>query len=166
MNDVTIRAAKPDDATAIRRVARESWHAVYDGVVGEETVDGVVDRWYDTEGLRESTARDGDEFLVAERKGDSIVGFVHVAPIPDENGGFDLVRIYLVPEEWGAGLGIRLLDCAEERIRERGAERLRLTVVADNDRGVGFYESRDFERIEEREDAALGVQEYVYEKEL
>lgn len=41
-----------------------------------------------------------------------------------------------------------------------------MTVVADNDRGVGFYESRGFERIGEREDAALGVQEYVYEKEL
>lgn len=166
MNDVTIRAAKSDDATAIRRVARESWHAAYDEVVGEETVDEVVDRWYDTEGLRESTARDGDEFLVADREDGSIVGFVHVAPITGEDDAFDLVRIYLVPEEWGAGLGTRLLDRAEERIRERGAERLRLTVVADNDMGVGFYESRGFERIEEREDAALGGQEYVYEQEL
>ncbi len=166
MNDVSIRPVEPDDSPSIRRVARESWHAAYDDIVGAETVDDIVDEWYEPEQLRESMARDGHEFFVADSETDGPVGFVHVAPLPDEEGLFDLVRIYLDPEEWGAGLGTRLLEHAERRIREQGAERLRLTVLAVNDRGVGFYEARGFERIEEREDATLGVQECVYEKEL
>ncbi len=164
MDDVTIRAAEPDDATAIQRVARESWHAAYDDVVDPMLVDDIVDKWYDDGGLRECTTRESDVFYVVERG--EVIGFVHVAPVPDEEGLFDLSRIYLVSDAWGNGLGTRLLERAEGRIREQGAEWLRLTVVADNERGVGFYESRGFERIEEREDAVLGVGEYVYEKRL
>lgn len=142
----TIRPARADDSTEIRRVGRESWHAAYDDVLGAGTVDETIDQWYVPERLRESISRPNHGFFVAERD--------------------ELVRIYVVPDEWGTGLGTRLLHRAERRARELEAERLRLVVIADNDIGVGFYESRGFERIEDRGNAALGVREYVYEKEV
>ncbi|GKZ14022.1 GNAT family N-acetyltransferase [Haladaptatus sp. T7] len=167
MTSPAIRPARPADAAGIRRVARESWHAAYDDIIGAETVDDTIDRWYDPDRLRESARRPSHEFFVAER--DRLVGFVHVAPDAEEEEEksiFELVRIYVVSDEWGAGLGTRLLVRTERRLEDRNADRLRLTVLADNEVGVGFYESRGFERIEEREDAALGVAEFVYEKEL
>ncbi|WP_435151830.1 GNAT family N-acetyltransferase [Haladaptatus sp. DFWS20] len=114
-------------------------------------------------GLRETTTRSDHEFFVAE--GDDILGFVHVAP-RDEDAVFQLLRIYVVSDEWGSGLGSRLLARVEERLRTRGAQRLRLSVFADNEVGVGFYESRGFERVDEREADGFDVGEYVYEKEL
>ncbi|MFH5797685.1 GNAT family N-acetyltransferase [Haladaptatus sp. CMAA 1911] len=158
-----LRPARPTDAAAIRRVARRSWHAAYDDIIGADAVDDTIDRWYDPDRLRESTREPTHEFFVAER--DHFVGFVHVAP-SDEAGTFELLRIYVLPDEWGTGLGTRLLTRVERRLEERNADRLRLVVLADNDVGVGFYESRGFERVEEREDPTLGVREYAYEKEL
>jgi GNAT superfamily N-acetyltransferase len=94
------------------------------------------------------------------------VDFVHVAPVPDEGNVALLVRIYVRPNEWGSDLGTRLLDRVERRLRDGGVERLRLSAFADNEVGVGFYESREFQRIEEREAEEFGVAEYVYEKAL
>ncbi|MFC7046016.1 hypothetical protein ACFQH6_11850 [Halobacteriaceae archaeon GCM10025711] len=39
------------DAEAIQRVARDSWHAAYDAVLGAERVDETVSSWYDPERL-------------------------------------------------------------------------------------------------------------------
>ncbi|SIQ80532.1 Ribosomal protein S18 acetylase RimI [Haladaptatus litoreus] len=164
MTSFAVRPAESDDAPAIRRVARESWHAAYDDIIGADTVDETIDQWYDTEHLRESATNPDHEFFVAERE--EIVGIVHAAPSSDENGVFRLLRIYVVSDEWGLGLGSRLLSRVEERLRERDSETLRLTVLADNDVGVGFYESRDFERVEEGEAEGFGAGEYVYEKTL
>jgi ribosomal protein S18 acetylase RimI-like enzyme len=164
MTSPELRPARPNDATGIQRVARRSWHAAYDDIIGADTVDDTIDRWYDPDRLRESTRQPTHEFDVAER--DRLVGFVHAAPHSDEEGVFELLRIYLLPGEWGTGLGTRLLTRVERRLDGRNADRLRLTVLADNDIGVGFYESRGFERIEEREDVTLGVTEFVYEKRL
>ncbi|WP_049971521.1 GNAT family N-acetyltransferase [Haladaptatus cibarius] len=167
MTGFAVRPAESDDAPAIRRVARESWHAAYDDIIGADTVDETIDQWYDIERLRESATNSDHEFFVAEREeGEEIVGIVHAAPSSDENGVFQLLRIYVVSDEWGSGMGSRLLSRVEERLRERGGETLRLTVLADNDVGVGFYESRDFERVEEGEATGFGVGEYVYEKTL
>ncbi len=163
MASLELRPARPSDAAAVRRVARRSWHAAYDDIIGADAVDDTIDEWYDPDRLRESTREPTHEFFVAER--DRPVGFVHVAP-DDEAGTFELLRIYVLPDEWGTGLGTRLLTRVERRLKERNADRLRLVVLADNDVGVGFYESRGFERIEEREDSTLGVREYVYEKGL
>ena len=158
-----LRPARPTDAAAIRRVARRSWHAAYDDIIGADTVDDTIDEWYDPDRLRESTQQSTHEFFVAER--DHLVGFVHVAP-DDREGTFELLRIYALSDEWGTGLGTRLLTRVERRLKERDADRLELVVLADNDVGVGFYESRGFERVEEREDPTLGVREYRYEKGL
>ncbi|GAA0246376.1 GNAT family N-acetyltransferase [Haladaptatus pallidirubidus] len=164
MTNPTVRPAEPGDATAIRCVARESWHSAYDDIIGASTVDETIDEWYDTERLRESATRTDHEVFVAEHE--EIIGFVHAAPHPDAEAVFQLLRIYVVSDEWGSGLGSRLLNRVEGRLRERGGERVRLSVLADNGVGVGFYEARDFDRIEEREADGFGVWEYVYEKEL
>ncbi|WP_266075351.1 GNAT family N-acetyltransferase [Haladaptatus caseinilyticus] len=163
MTESTIRTAEPTDSTAIQRVARESWHAVYDDIIGAGTVDETIDQWYDMEGLREDATRSEHEFYVSER--DDIVGFAHAGP-GDGDDIFQLIRLYVVPDAWGSGLGGRLLDRVEERLRARTVERVRLSVFADNDVGVGFYESRGFERVEEREATGFDAGEYVYEKVL
>ncbi|WP_458184918.1 N-acetyltransferase family protein [Haladaptatus sp. NG-WS-4] len=166
MADPLIRRAEPDDATAIQRVARDSWHAAYDEIIGADTVDETIEEWYDPDGLRDSTTHADHEVFVAERPEGTVVGFVHAAPFSDEVDTYLLVRIYVVSEEWGSGLGTRLLDCVEERLRERSIERLRLNVFAENEVGVGFYESRGFERVDERAEGGFGVREFVYEKRL
>lgn len=160
-----VRAAAPDDGPAIRRVARDAWHAVYDDVLGTETVESVLDDWYDLDGLERSVVREDGRFLVAEAD-DLVVGFAQ--GVRGEDGPARLPRIYVHPDRWGEGVGTTLLGRIEAWLREADAERLRLAVVADNEVGNVFYETRGYEVVEEREaelfDATFA--EYVREKEL
>lgn len=163
--DVTVRPARPDDAAAVRRVAERSWHEAHDHIVGPETVEAFIDEFYAVEMLRERVHDDDAVFLVAESGDGAVVGFVEAVPDGDD-GDWELNRIYADPDAWGRGVGSRLLERLESDIRSRGGTGLRLVVMADNDVGVGFYESAGFERVGDHYDEYLEVDGYVYAKSL
>jgi ribosomal protein S18 acetylase RimI-like enzyme len=165
MSHVSVRPATLADVPAIQRVARAAWHAAYDDVLGPDAVETLQDRWYDRDGLRASIEADPAVFLVAAADGEP-AGFAHASP--DETGDWHLARIYVDPDRWGEGVGTALLGQVEAALRTRGVEAYRLAVLADNDVGVGFYESRGFERVDTREVELAGVPvtEHWYRKTL
>lgn len=157
----------PDDATAIREIARESWHAAYDPILGNETVTETIDQWYAVDDLEasivEARAREDAVFLIAE-VADEPVGFAHAGPHRDRPSVASLNRIYVHPDWWGEGIGSALLARVEDSLRTE-YNRLYLAVLADNDVGVSFYESAGFERIGTQDsDLKPEVEEYIYEK--
>lgn len=155
-----LRDARPADAESIAAVARASWHEAYDELLGAETVDSTVDRWYDPESLRETIAAAAEAgsaatgeatvFLVAEREA-AVLGFTHAGPAPDSENGPDagafLARLYVHPDHWGAGIGTALTRRLARRLQDAGYERVWLEVFAENDPGRSFYESLGFERV-------------------
>lgn len=169
----TVRQAKRADAHEIYRIARESWHSAYDEILGTEMVDEVVDEWYAIESLEDSitnvAGRDDAVFLVAEAPegyGTELVGFAHAGPDPEETGVAYLIRIYVRPAAWGDGTGRALLDRVETELAD-SFDRLRLSVLADNEIGVSFYESTGFDRVDTLEsDLDEDLAEYRYEKRL
>ncbi|UPW02211.1 GNAT family N-acetyltransferase [Halorussus gelatinilyticus] len=193
--DANVRPATTSDVADVRRVARESWHATYDDLLGPEAVESVVDDWYDLYSLRRSVERGDGAFLVAEREEDGgtdesdagdaatgegdtgtdardpeIVGFGQgvLGGGDAEDGAAQLPRLYVHPDCWGEGVGTALAERIESWAAERGAERLRLVVLADNEVGNAFYESRGFRTVGSRESEFDGetVTDYVREKEL
>ena len=166
---VAIRPATPRDVQPVQKIARESWHAAYDAVLGTETVEETVEEWYASDSLEESIVdareRSDSTFLVAEDGTGRAVGFVHVIPWREDPAVAYLLRIYVRPDSWGDGAGTALLESAEAAL-EGAYDRLRLIVLADNEVGVSFYESRGFERVETREGGLEGLEEHVYEKRL
>lgn len=151
---IEIRSATPSDVAAIQRVARRTWHASYDDILGPEHVDAVVDDWYGAEGLRSAVTDDAQPFLVAVGD-DGIRGFAHTGPHPEREAVRVLYRIYVDPDHWGRGLGSRLLRETEARLAD--ATRLELGVLAANDRARRFYEARGFEQIDTGEATLDGV---------
>ena len=147
------RDATPADAREVAAVARASWHAAYDDLLGPDTVDRTVDEWYDTESLRAEIdeAADAACFLVAEAD-DEVVGFANAGPArdwesdPDDPDAF-FSRLYVAPDHWGEGLGSRLTARVADDLREAGHERIWLEVFEANGRAREFYESIGFERI-------------------
>ncbi|MBP1986461.1 GNAT family N-acetyltransferase [Halolamina salifodinae] len=152
-----IRDARPADAAAVAAVARGSWHAAYDDLLGPETVDETVDAWYDIESLREgiseAVADPGRCFFVAESDdGDGVAGFANAGGARDWESDPDgpdafFSRLYVVPDHWGEGIGTRLSRAVARHLRDQGHERVWLEVFAANERGRAFYESLGFERI-------------------
>lgn len=94
--------------------------------------------------IQKKLQRDPDLFLVAELDG-RIVGAVL--------GGFDGRRglVYHLAVAAGYrrhGLGRRLMDELEERLRARGCIRMYLLVTSDNRSAMEFYEEAGWERME------------------
>ena len=78
-----------------------------------------------------------------------LVGFVGFAL---ERGDYerDAVRgtvsnLFVVPERRGEGVGTALLGEAERALRERGADRVALEALTDNDRARSFYAARGYD---------------------
>lgn len=164
MSDFTVRPADPRDVPDVQRVARRGWHAAYEGVLSEETIEAKLDEWYDRATIREYVEREDVGYFVAEADG-RVLGYATGGPTDgSEDVGF-LGAIYVDPDHWGEGIGSRLLDRVETFLADRGYERLRFRVLAENDVGRSFYRSRGYETVEETE-TELGeevVEECVFE---
>jgi GNAT superfamily N-acetyltransferase len=157
-----VRTAAVEDVPVIQRIARDAWHAAYDEILGAEAVETKIAEWYDPDDLRESVAAEEGVFVVA---GDDPAGFAQAVPGED---AWHLARIYVDPGKWGEGVGTALLDRIETELRAAGVKRYRLGVLAENEVGVGFYESRGFERFDTWTVELAGVEtaEYWYRKAL
>ncbi|MCH7660198.1 MAG: GNAT family N-acetyltransferase, partial [Euryarchaeota archaeon] len=99
---VGIRPATPADAKAIREVALASWHAAYDDLIGEETVEKTIAKWYAIDDLRAVIDQPGHVVRVAEDG--LVIGFAHTGPQPGDERVAELIRIYVRPERWGDGM--------------------------------------------------------------
>ena len=71
----------------------------------------------------------------------SAVGFVAVGLSRDSGGDGELYAIYVLPEQWGTGVGRALIEAGEERLRELGHGHASLWVLEANPRARRFYEA-------------------------
>lgn len=93
--------------------------------------------------IQKKLTRDPDLFLVAEEDG-KIIGTVI--------GGYDGRRglIYHLAVHAlfrGRGIGSRLMDELESRLRAKGCIRCYLLVTTDNEEAMHYYEKRGWERM-------------------
>lgn len=161
-----IRWALPKDAPAIQEVARESWHEAYGDVLGNNRVEKAVSSWYDPEKVISDDIEPVDRPIFIAETDLDVVGFTEAVPDDENTGLAHLYRIYVKPDYWGNGVGSSLLKQTELELQNRGFEQLQLTVMAKNEVGVGFYESRGFERIATEQNKQLDIQEYRYQKRI
>lgn len=94
--------------------------------------------------LRKKLARDPDLFLVAEEDG-ALIGSVM--------GGFDgrrgmVYHLAVAPDRRRGGLGRRLMDELERRLRSKGCLKVYLLVTRDNPEALGFYERLGWEAMD------------------
>jgi ribosomal protein S18 acetylase RimI-like enzyme len=166
MDEATVRPARPEEAEAIRSVGRAAWHAAYDDIHGPETVEELFDTWWSVEDLRRGASDPGRVLLVVAHDGD-VLGVVDATSDPERERVFRVARLYVHPDEWGGGIGTRLVDGLRKRLPAE-AETLRLVALAENGIGTAFYEFYGFERVGERAEESGGEthEEYVYELEV
>jgi ribosomal protein S18 acetylase RimI-like enzyme len=94
--------------------------------------------------IEKKIARDPDLFIVAEF-GDVIVGAVM--------GGFDgrrgLIYHFAVAASFrGMGIGSRLMDEVESRLRTKGCLKCYLLVTTDNPEAEGYYQNRGWQYMD------------------
>ncbi|WP_040225676.1 GNAT family N-acetyltransferase [Bhargavaea cecembensis] len=133
------------DIPHVRRVATESWHATYEGLIPREVQDRFLDQAYSPGMLEKRCGR--TPFYVAET-GNEIIGFANFSPVR-EDGSVELAAIYLLPEAQNRGAGSKLL---RQGIRELQPKSVFIDVESGNRIGKTFYEAKGFRTVEEFDD--------------
>ncbi|MET1008241.1 MAG: GNAT family N-acetyltransferase [Propionibacteriaceae bacterium] len=90
--------------------------------------------------------------------GDDLVGFVLFHPIDKDKPaeGHCIVRLMIAHQFQGRGLGRQALEAAVDWIvRERGVDRVRLSVVPANGKARGLYRSAGFVETGEVDDGEV-----------
>jgi GNAT superfamily N-acetyltransferase len=154
-----IRPATKADLDAVRMLLLETWHQVYDPILGHDAVDEVCARWHAPALLNDQILKPRSSFIVAW-DGEVLIG--HGCSYMCEPGTLVVSRLYVRPSHQRQGVGRRLL--AALRARHRDAVTLCLFVAAENLRGVSFYLGEGFTVV--RDGLEEGVRVLHMEKPL
>ncbi|MGB9986365.1 GNAT family N-acetyltransferase [Salarchaeum japonicum] len=141
-----VRAAADGDAEEIRTVARASLDASYADALGEDAVEALVADWYALDRVADRINDEGTFYVVAQSDG-GVVGFVEVELDEPNESAAEIQWLHVHPDSRGEGVGAALLEDAEERALERGANRVEGVVLAANDDGNAFYHAHGYERV-------------------
>ncbi|MBA4853643.1 GNAT family N-acetyltransferase [Emticicia sp. BO119] len=164
------RYATITDISVIREIARKTWFATYEPILGTHQPQYMFDLIYSEEGLEEQMNA-GQVFVLqsgidSEMK-EIQIAFASYSLKTESEKIYKLNKLYLNPDLQGGGLGKKLLIEIERQIRNLGGEWLDLNVNRYNKAKL-FYERMGFEVIAE-EDIPIGnyfMNDYAMRKKL
>ncbi|KGX92350.1 GNAT family acetyltransferase [Pontibacillus halophilus JSM 076056 = DSM 19796] len=143
-----IRQANERDIPAIQRVASETWHATYEGIINRDAQDRFIANAYSQHSMEN---RVKGMFYIAEEQGD-VIGFGNFSKI--EGKTFYIGALYVLPTHQGKGIGTRLLQYGLDRMEDW--TEVEVDVEKENAQGVRFYEKHGFTKKKEYEDELFG----------
>jgi GNAT superfamily N-acetyltransferase len=154
-----IRTATKADIDAVCALLRETWHQVYDPIIGPDAVDEISARWHAPALLNHQLGRPRASFIVA-CTGDLVIG--HGFAFVRDPATLVVSRLYVSSSHQRQGVGRSLLAALCARHRE--AASLCLFVAAENRPGLSFYLGEGFTIV--REGLEEGVRVLHMEKPL
>jgi RimJ/RimL family protein N-acetyltransferase len=140
-----IRTANLDDSDQIARAHIRTWQAAYAHALPPAYLASFdPSEWAQRRRAQLASQTPPSECFVAEVE-DAIVGHATVGPFRNLDGTPDggvgeILAIYVVPEQWSAGVGAALMRAALDHLVGHGLSEVRLWVIADNPRARRFYE--------------------------
>ena len=111
------------------------------------TIQRFVSERYSTESFEKyvfrSIRKANSQFYVATDKG-KIIGYSNAGR---GDWGWELYRIYLLPEYIGKGIGKKLLQLSEDFLRSKKADKYHCYVYKKNKVGLDFYKRNGFVKL-------------------
>jgi ribosomal protein S18 acetylase RimI-like enzyme len=146
-----IERAVVQDAKAIKELLLVTWQDTYGSLLPQTAIEAITSQWHAPALLVEqiqspdiyfAIARDGGvvvAVITAQRQGDAIV----------------VARLYVRPEHQRRGIGRELLESSYRVFSD--AQKVRLTVEADNRKGVAFYAKQGFREVARSSEEIAGA---------
>lgn len=155
-DEFTVRPVESDDAERIREIVDSSMTTSY--ALSPQDIETIVEAEFDDESQRERYDDSDTVALVADRD-DVQVGFVEASA---EEGA--VRRLHVDPEHRGIGIGTTLFERALSELEGEGVEDPRAITMAANQSSGTFFETFDFEKVDERDTDVGGREtvEYVF----
>jgi ribosomal protein S18 acetylase RimI-like enzyme len=140
--DVSVRPATPEDAVRFGEIQVASWHASLGATAAAAAVD--ADAFATAWRSAITSPPSAKHRTLTACDGPQVVGFVALAPAPDDDEAAEIVALEVDPGHLREGHGSRLLASCADILRQTGAARVRTWVVADDDAREAFLGSAGF----------------------
>ena len=138
----TIRTIAPADNAALASIIRRTLEEFKANHPGTVYYDDETDR------LSDVFEQPGSWYFVAEQDG-SIVGGAGVYPTPGlPDGTCELVKMYLLPQARGTGLGKFLLHRCFDKALQLGYTHMYLETMPELTRAIPMYEQEGFRYLD------------------
>jgi putative acetyltransferase len=138
-DDITIRTIQPGDNKAIAAIIRRTLEEFGANHPGTVYYDSTTDALYE---LFSSTR--GSVYYIAEKEG-ALVGGGGIFPSPGlPDGTCELVKMYLLPEVRGIGLGKKMIQACIAFARESGYRHIYIETMPELKQAMNTYEKFGF----------------------
>lgn len=139
-----IRAANRGDAEGIASVHVHTWRACYKGIVPDAYLDSLSIKGRIPGWEKELDLNAQSNYVVENNQG--IVGWVTSGSNRDGRSKevYEIYGIYVLPEYWGASVGLMLLEAARKSLRQLEPSIITLWVLKENVRARKFYKKNGF----------------------
>jgi GNAT superfamily N-acetyltransferase len=145
---ISIRRARSEDASALSDVFDAAWREAYQGILPALALQRMIGRrgprwWLSTIGRGRP--------LVVLDIGDAVGGYVSYGRCRDRSLPADgeVDELYLAPEYQGIGFGKRLFKAVRNDLDDRGAKRVAVWCLNENERACDFYRGMGGRSIKE-----------------
>ena len=126
---------------AVVRLAREIWQTHYLSIIGQAQIDYMLARFQSAEAIA-GQIEAGQAYFLA-RHGEADAGYLALQA-DDDGAALKISKIYVREAARGLGVGKAMLAFTEQQCRERGIDRIWLTVNRDNVDSIAWYERMGF----------------------
>ena len=160
---MTLRQARPSDASSIAALSIEVWIGTYlKRGVSKFFADYALDT-FTTRNIRAQIV-DHAHHVIVSANDDGIDGFVRIthgsAPPVANLSDVEIATFYVQPRHHGKGIGTRLLRAAFTHCRDRQVGSVWLATNAENTPAIAFYLAQGFEAVGET-DFRINDQAYL-----
>ena len=142
---IVIQKAQTEHVKGIARVCTEGYWATYSEMYSADYIAAVIEEFYNEQRILkevESRSREWGGYFVALETGE-VVGAGGGGMISEKVG--EVFVLYLDPNRLGEGIGTKLLEAITRQQKEEfGAQEQWVSVAKGNEKGIPFYEAREF----------------------
>jgi ribosomal protein S18 acetylase RimI-like enzyme len=134
----SVRAASAEDCPSIAAIHVLTWQRIYRGIMSDGFLDNL--RPAQREPMWNRTLKKGRGQVHVCLGSAGVVGFSSAGPCRDSPADAEIYALYVLPDQWGAGVGRALFLASCEAMQACGFEYLVLWVATRNDLARAFYE--------------------------
>lgn len=167
-SDMQLTLAKIEteqELASLAELASDIWHEYFVGIISNEQIDYMVEKFQSFPALADQIAKQGYEYYFMTVQGNPI-GYLGIKP---EESKLFLSKFYLQKEHRGKGYGSQALALLTDICRSRNLGAIWLTVNRHNASTIAVYEKKGFKTVRTQvADIGNGfvMDDYVMEKEL
>lgn len=156
-------AVSDDDLRIISSMGFSIWNEAYSGIISPDQIFYMLKKYQSFEAIKEQIDEYRYTYLML-REGGTPVGYCGFAP--DDKGLF-LSKLYILDGFRRKGYSAKVFDHLDEVAKEKGLDRIYLTVNRDNSHAIDVYRHEGFE-IAGEQDVPIGegfvMNDYIMER--